>query len=253
MPNAGNKRQSDGQAPGSPDEKRQRVDLSDDASDDFEDDFEDVSSASRSAALAAANPPPPVAAAPAEATNPATGSSDEADGDAGSDADGVPEADLDGSDEFEDFDEEEFEDVVPGSHHGGPVPKIVDFDDLSRAEQELTMREQSLPEFYMSLRDTPTVIPDAITTYYMQRAGFECSDVRMKRLISLAAQKFLTDLARDAFSHSLLRLQGEEARMMAETKRRARKQDRKHVLTVDDLSAALSEEGVRLRRPEHLI
>lgn len=65
-------------------------------------------------------------------------------------------------------------------------------------------------------------IPNEVTDYYLQRVGFECEDVRLcvpsvatcrpisplshrKRLLSLAAQKFVSDIAADAYQHARIR------------------------------------------------
>ena len=44
-----------------------------------------------------------------------------------------------------------------------------------------------------------------MTDFYLERAGFECEDVRLKRLISLAAEKFVSDIAADAFQYARIR------------------------------------------------
>ncbi|OCF32392.1 hypothetical protein I316_05817 [Kwoniella heveanensis BCC8398] len=125
-------------------------------------------------------------------------------------------------------------------------------------------------------------IPEEITEYYLQRAGFECSDPRLwvsqngiiytlrpkaspmspaavvrpapchqlpsKRLLSLSAQKFVSDLSRDAFHFAKLRTNGQAAGRG----RPAAGVDRNRVvLTMDDLSLALGEHGVNVKKPDY--
>jgi len=57
--------------------------------------------------------------------------------------------------------------------------------------------------------NTPTrQIPDAVTNYYMTRAGLPPppqTDIRLARLLALATQKFIADIAADAYQYSRIR------------------------------------------------
>eukprot|EP01043_Picozoa_sp_COSAG02_P079359 COSAG02_NODE_18319_length_945_cov_182.109195_1_plen_68_part_10 len=52
-----------------------------------------------------------------------------------------------------------------------------------------------------------TQIPDELVTYYLNRSGFNCPDDRVKRLIAVAAQKFISDIASEALSIARARSQ----------------------------------------------
>ncbi|XP_017599905.1 PREDICTED: transcription initiation factor TFIID subunit 10 [Corvus brachyrhynchos] len=87
-------------------------------------------------------------------------------------------------------------------------------------------------------------IPDAVTGYYLNRAGFEASDPRIIRLISLAAQKFISDIANDALQHC--KMKG-----TASGSSRSKSKDKKYTLTMEDLTPALAEYGINVKKPHY--
>ncbi|KAI9321502.1 transcription initiation factor TFIID 23-30kDa subunit-domain-containing protein [Dichotomocladium elegans] len=108
-------------------------------------------------------------------------------------------------------------------------------------DPELAKKEKTLAEFLAMMDNYSPIIPDAVTDYYLSRTGFDCDDVRIKRLLALTAQKFVADIATDAFQYCKVRQSGN----------RKTGRDRKAVLTMDDLSAALSEYGVNVKKPDY--
>ncbi|RKP12509.1 transcription initiation factor TFIID 23-30kDa subunit-domain-containing protein, partial [Piptocephalis cylindrospora] len=104
-------------------------------------------------------------------------------------------------------------------------------------------RERQLAEL-LSLMDTyRPVIPETVTDYYLSEAGFQTSDPRIKRLLALAAQKFIADVVADAYRFARVRPQTAAARRNGK--------DKRTVLTNDDLASALSEYGVNVRKPDY--
>ncbi|CAH2226055.1 transcription initiation factor TFIID subunit 10 [Pelobates cultripes] len=99
-----------------------------------------------------------------------------------------------------------------------------------------------LVDFLMQLEDYTPTIPDAVTGYYLNRAGFEASDPRIIRLISLAAQKFISDIANDALQHC--KMKG-----TASGSSRNKSKDKKYTLTMEDLTPALAEYGINVKKP----
>ncbi|XP_071840041.1 transcription initiation factor TFIID subunit 10-like isoform X2 [Apostichopus japonicus] len=100
----------------------------------------------------------------------------------------------------------------------------------------------SLEDMLNHMGDYAPTIPEAVTGYYLNRAGFETADPRLVRVVSLAAQKFISDIANDALQHC--RMKGS-----VQTARRPGKQDKRYTLTMDDLSAALSDHGINVKKP----
>jgi len=94
------------------------------------------------------------------------------------------------------------------------------------------------------------MIPNEVTDFYLQRVGFECEDVRLKRLLSLAAQKFVSDIAADAYQHARIRTNAAGGGRGRGAGTSTTRDKTKTVLTMDDLSAALSEYGINSKKPE---
>ncbi|ORX39303.1 transcription initiation factor TFIID 23-30kDa subunit-domain-containing protein [Kockovaella imperatae] len=142
--------------------------------------------------------------------------------------------------------------TAEGGEGSGPAEGQVDNAQLfaERRAEELARRDRSLAEFLVMLDGYKPLIPEEVTEYYLQRAGFDCSDPRLKRLLSLSAQKFISDLSRDAFHFAKLRVNG----TAAGRGRPAAGQDRNRVvLTMDDLSLALAEHGVNAKKPDYYL
>ncbi|MBO8589759.1 hypothetical protein INN88_14265, partial [Staphylococcus aureus] len=58
--------------------------------------------------------------------------------------------------------------------------------------------ESALADFLSSLMDYTPTIPDELVEHYLAKSGFQCPDVRLIRLVAVATQKFIADVASDA-------------------------------------------------------
>jgi transcription initiation factor TFIID subunit 10 len=69
-------------------------------------------------------------------------------------------------------------------------------------------KDASLREFLGKMDDYTPLIPDAVTDYYLTLAGLPPppqTDRRLARLLALATQKFIADIAADAYQYSRIR------------------------------------------------
>ncbi|RDA83137.1 hypothetical protein CP532_2731 [Ophiocordyceps camponoti-leonardi (nom. inval.)] len=76
-------------------------------------------------------------------------------------------------------------------------------------ESKLPSRKDlSLREFLHRIDEYAPIIPDAVTHYYMTKAGLPPppqTDPKLARLLALATQKFVADIAADAYQYSRIR------------------------------------------------
>lgn len=112
---------------------------------------------------------------------------------------------------------------------------------------------QILSDFVQQLEDYTPTIPDAVTSHYLNTAGFETSDPRIVRLISIAAQKFISDVANDALQHCKTRTNNASNSSHNAAKGQKPSKDRKYTLTMEDLSPALADYGITVRKAHYFV
>ncbi|KAL3231614.1 hypothetical protein RNJ44_00149 [Nakaseomyces bracarensis] len=134
---------------------------------------------------------------------------------------------------------------------------------------EFTRKDKTLAEVLELMQDNPPIIPDAVIDYYLTKNGFECGDLRVKRLLALATQKFVSDIAADAYEYSRIRsnvavqnanqgqakarqlMNGQQSQLTQQQQMQQEKNSAsKVVLTVNDLSSAVAEYGLNIGRPD---
>ncbi|KAG0495799.1 hypothetical protein HPP92_000463 [Vanilla planifolia] len=105
--------------------------------------------------------------------------------------------------------------------------------------------EAALTEFLSSLMDYTPTIPDELVEHYLGKSGFHCPDLRLTRLVAVATQKFISEVASEALQHC-------KARLAAPVRDKSKQpKEKRLVLTMDDLSKALREYGVNLKHQEY--
>ncbi|CEP18230.1 hypothetical protein [Parasitella parasitica] len=104
-------------------------------------------------------------------------------------------------------------------------------------------KEKDMAELLMTMDSYTPIIPDAVIDYYLNKTGFDCDDARIKKLFALAAQKFVADIATDAFQFNQVK---QSSRATSKSNK-----EKKIVLTMDDLSSALNEYGLNVKKPEY--
>lgn len=80
------------------------------------------------------------------------------------------------------------------------------------------------------------------------RSGFECSDVRVKRLLALAAQRFISNIAEGAMQYYLMHSKGSESK-----DRKSAMKSKVKVLEMEDLSLSLADHGINVKRQEYYL
>ncbi|XP_036345316.1 transcription initiation factor TFIID subunit 10b-like isoform X1 [Rhagoletis pomonella] len=110
---------------------------------------------------------------------------------------------------------------------------------------------QQLSDFMLQLGDYVPTVPDAVTACYLNSAGFESNDPRIVRLISVATQKFISDVANDALQQCKTRCNSQNVAQGTHTPGPKATKDRKYTLTMEDLAPALADYGITVRKAQY--
>lgn len=97
---------------------------------------------------------------------------------------------------------------------------------------------------------THAQIPDELTNHYLKSAGVSNPDARVTRLVSLAAERFVQQVADDAYRCAVQRNQ---AQLKEKKEKGYDLKDKRLVLECEDLAAALRDYGVSLHKPPYYV
>lgn len=73
------------------------------------------------------------------------------------------------------------------------------------------------------------------------------------RLISIAAQKFISDVANDALQHCKTRTSNAPSSHTSSKNQNTKSKDRKYCLAMDDLIPALNDYGITVRKAHYFV
>jgi len=102
-----------------------------------------------------------------------------------------------------------------------------------------------LEDLLERVEDYNSVIPDSVTSSILQGVGVDNQDSEVTRLISLAAQKFISDISYEALQHCKMRGGGKEQ------KSKSSGRDRKYAMSSEDVVVALSDQGLTVKKPPY--
>jgi len=102
-----------------------------------------------------------------------------------------------------------------------------------------------LEDLLERVEDYNSVIPDAVTSSILQGVGVDNQNSEVTRLISLAAQKFISDISYEALQHCKMRGGGKEQ------KSKSSGRDRKYAMSSEDVVVALSDQGLTVKKPPY--
>uniref|UniRef100_A0AAV1UWB9 Transcription initiation factor TFIID subunit 10 n=1 Tax=Peronospora matthiolae TaxID=2874970 RepID=A0AAV1UWB9_9STRA len=110
-----------------------------------------------------------------------------------------------------------------------------------------------LDAFLAAMTQYAPTIPDELVDFYLQQAGCTTNDVRVTRLVSLAAHKLLLDVTHDAMQYHRIRSPSPTVSPLAvQLSDGTSSTGNRAVLTMEDLAASLKEYGVNICRPEYM-
>lgn len=80
-----------------------------------------------------------------------------------------------------------------------------DEDDLFINDNDMKTPGEILDEFCQKLEDINTTLPDSVINYYMRKSGFIVNDPKLVKIISIASQKFISEIVNDVWQRQRLK------------------------------------------------
>lgn len=78
----------------------------------------------------------------------------------------------------------------------------------SQAKEKKKVVIETNHQFVSKLNEAVITIPDEIIDYNLEKAGCDCPDLRVKRLIGIAAKKLIHDVVQSSLAHRMHHIQG---------------------------------------------
>eukprot|EP00762_Andalucia_godoyi_P003975 ANDGO_05655.mRNA.1 Transcription initiation factor TFIID subunit 10 len=100
--------------------------------------------------------------------------------------------------------------------------------------------KSALVELLKELQEYQPELPDGVLCDLLAEAGFETEDPVVRKLIALAARKYISEISNEAIQNARNR------------DKRTSKKEAAVVLTPGDLSIPLAERGIHLAQPDYL-
>ncbi|XP_023176944.1 transcription initiation factor TFIID subunit 10 [Drosophila hydei] len=136
-----------------------------------------------------------------------------------------------------------------------PLPDLeTDEENLDVEAVPLSNDEAEMEELLGQLEDYTPTVPDALTMRILNSSGFGSVDPRIVRIISVSAQKFISDIANDALQHCKTRTTNiQHSSGHSSSKDKKNPKDRKYTLAMEDLVPALADHGITMRKPQYFV
>ena len=118
----------------------------------------------------------------------------------------------------------------------------------NEASRNIYKHMSKVSSFLSDLEEYNPTVPEAVTLYYMNKAGTEAADSRMVKLMSLAADHFLAKTIYESRQICLLRQENSSGGRNRKRKMQEIAGTTEDTFQEQDLDAALQAIGIRVRR-----
>lgn len=106
------------------------------------------------------------------------------------------------------------------------------------------MEDETFNKINEGLDSFVPLIPDAVLDFCLAKAGLQTDDAKVKKLVSLIAQKFITDVATSSYQYHKIA-------QRASLKEKKGPKEKKLTLNLADVENALKEMGMDVARPAY--